>query len=488
MIFTNTASMTAKNSTPLSASYTISLLNQLTPNIQYFKTLVGNSTLYYGDILTYQLQLKNIGPVRLEDISFDDVLPEELELVSATITSNQGGNVEITNGNALHFKLDGCINSQYFATPTSSHCYGDATTATAIIKAKIKPPADECKSTTIRNTASYHVEKVSLSHHNDDESMTGVSLSGQGSVSFSANPLKGSLKLSFTGPKTLQVKEKGNYTITVANEGRDTSLNTYITLLVPKLSINGIEKYVSIINVAGGTVDYSEITNGKIIIHLEEILEGRSKQVTFTVGTIPSGIQAGTTISLQALVLGQDDSCGNLSASASTSTTIVANQTSSSNSEYKSLYVYKTSKASYLLTKQEVEYQIMAQNIGSIATSEVYVVDILPAKSSFVEAYTTATTPADTYQCAGCQVYFSNANANLPKKLDPLIPFTTTMIKSYFTKGTEQNGVRTSPYGEETKYVAYLVDDTSKSPTILPTGGAGERKMGIKIKDKGTKI
>jgi uncharacterized repeat protein (TIGR01451 family) len=130
-----------------------------------------------------------------------------------------------------------------------------------------------------------------------------------------------------------------------------------------------------------------------------------------------------------------------------------------------------------LLTKEEAEYQIIVQNLGSLVTSNAYVVDIIPAKASFIEAYTNTTTLADTYQCVGCQVYFSNANANLPKKFDPLEPFTPAMIQSYFTKGTENNGVWTSPYGAETKYVAYLVDDTTKSPAIFPTGGAGERKI-----------
>ncbi|MDR2190808.1 MAG: DUF11 domain-containing protein [Candidatus Peribacteria bacterium] len=245
-----------------------------------------------------------------------------------------------------------------------------------------------------------------------------------------------------------------------------------------------MEKYVSIINVEGGIVDYSDIANGKITIHVEEILEGRTKQISFGVGTIPSGIKEGSDITLQALVVGVDDLCGKFSATANITTTIIANPTLG----YKSLYVYKTSKASYLLSKDAVEYQMMVQNVGSLTTSEVYVVDILPAKSSFIEAYTTATTPADTYQCVGCEVYFSKANANLPKKFDPLQPFTTAMIKSYFTKGTENAGVRTSPYGEETKYVAYLVDDTTKNPSLLPVGGGGEKKVGIKIQDKGSKI
>jgi uncharacterized repeat protein (TIGR01451 family) len=153
-------------------------------------------------------------------------------------------------------------------------------------------------------------------------------------------------------------------------------------------------------------------------------------------------------------------------------TTIVGSATSGGGTGGpQSLYLYKTSKASYLLAKNTLEYQMIVQNIGSVVTSEVYVVDIIPAKATFIEAYTTATTAADTYQCANCQVFFSNANANLPKKFDPLNPFTPTMIKTYFTKGTETNGVWTSPYGADTKYVAYLVDDTTKTPSILPTGG-----------------
>lgn len=218
--------------------------------------------------------------MRLEDINFSDVLPPELELVSADIVSNQGGSVSIS-GADISFAFSGCVNSQYFATPSSSRCYGNPYSATALIKAKIKTPADVCKTTTITNTASYDILKVSSTHYNDDTSMTGVTIHGGGSKTFSAQPRKGALEVSLSGPSQLQVKQKGSYSLTVANKGKAASLNTTLTILVPKLSVNGVEKYVSIINVEGGVVDYSDIAQGKIYIHLEEILEGRSKQVKF---------------------------------------------------------------------------------------------------------------------------------------------------------------------------------------------------------------
>ncbi|MDR0607850.1 MAG: hypothetical protein LBG52_05965 [Candidatus Peribacteria bacterium] len=195
-----------------------------------------------------------------------------MELVSADIVSNQGGTVSIS-GADISFVFSGCINSQYFATPNSSHCYRDPTAATATIKAKIKTPADACKSTTISNTASYDILQVSSTHYNTDGAMTGVNIHGQGSEIFTAQPRKGVLEISLTGPKALKIKEKGNYSLTIANKGEDVSLDTTLTLLVPKLSINGVEKYVSIINVEGGVVDYSDIAQGKVYIHLEEILE-----------------------------------------------------------------------------------------------------------------------------------------------------------------------------------------------------------------------
>ncbi|MDR0607827.1 MAG: DUF11 domain-containing protein [Candidatus Peribacteria bacterium] len=278
--FNNTAQLHAKNISTVSASYAIQLLNLLSPGVQYFKTLLNNGALYYGDIVTYQLHLTNIGPVRLEDIHFDDVLPPELELVSADIVSKQGGSVTVS-GTDITFDFSGCINSQYFATPAISRCYGNPSFATATIKAKIKTPVDACKVTTISNTASYDISRVSSTYYNDDVSMTGVTIHGEGTKVFPANPLKGSLSISLAGPSTLQVKQKGSYSITVANGGRDASLDTTLTILVPKLMVNGVEKYVSIINVEGGVIDYSDISQGKIYIHLEEILEGRSKSVKF---------------------------------------------------------------------------------------------------------------------------------------------------------------------------------------------------------------
>jgi uncharacterized repeat protein (TIGR01451 family) len=268
--FTNTATLSGRNIASTSTSYTTQLLKLLSAGTQYFKTLLNGGTLYYGDMVTYQLRLNNVGPVRLEEVHFEDFLPPELELVSADIISNQGGGVNVS-GNQLTFDFSGCVNSQYFATPTTSHCYGNSYAATATIKAKIKTPADACSITSISNTATYDVYSVSSTHYNDDASMSGTHIHGAGTKSFSAYPLKGNLSLSLYGPSTLQVKNKGSYSITVANGGRDTALNTMLTIAVPKLSVNGVEKYVSIINVEGGIVDYSDITSGKIYIHLAEL-------------------------------------------------------------------------------------------------------------------------------------------------------------------------------------------------------------------------
>ncbi|MDR2190809.1 MAG: hypothetical protein LBP53_06660 [Candidatus Peribacteria bacterium] len=131
----------------------------------------------------------------MEDISFTDSLPTGLELVSAEITSNQGGNVLIS-GNDLQFTISGCVNSQFFPTPSNSYCYGNASTATVIIKAKIKTPVNACQSSVITNTANYAVQKISSTHYNDDNSMTITSLSGGGSISFSAQPRKGDLEMN----------------------------------------------------------------------------------------------------------------------------------------------------------------------------------------------------------------------------------------------------------------------------------------------------
>jgi uncharacterized repeat protein (TIGR01451 family) len=87
--FTNTATFSGKNISPTSTSYTAHLLKLLSAGTQYFKTLLEGGTIYYGDVITYQLLLSNIGPVRMEDIHFEDFLPPELELVSADIISSQ---------------------------------------------------------------------------------------------------------------------------------------------------------------------------------------------------------------------------------------------------------------------------------------------------------------------------------------------------------------------------------------------------------------
>lgn len=469
--FKNTATLSSKNTEDKTAINIVELINNLKPDGNYSKS--AWSTYYYGDVVSYTLRFRNTGPLRMEDFVFEDVLPDDVEYVSADIVSEHEWTVTV-DGKKVTVNIEGCIDSPYFPSPSGSSCYRGPKEVIVVIKAQIKNKAI-CTPTTIRNSANFYANKTSVSYINDDNSMTGSPLQGTDSWSLVAKPLVGELRMGINGPRTLKPKEKGTYTINVSNIGKDTSKTTKLTIQIPKITVNGTEQYASISNIAWGIVDYTKVSQWIIQVDLEEILAWRSKQVSFELWPIPSGVFQGTKIDIAANVVGNDDVCGSFQSTTSMSNTFESE---------KRLYIRKTSRESYMLSAWEVEYQIIIQNMGTSPTTNTYIVDIVPNKATFVEAYTTATTKEKKYSCEGCKVFFAKENINLPEKREPYKPFNAGLISKYFEVGTEENGVWKSPYGENTKYVAYLVDDTATS--LFPSGW--EKMVGIKLKNNGTRI
>lgn len=469
--FKNTATLSSKNTEDKTAINIVELINNLKPDGNYSKS--AWSTYYYGDVVSYTLRFRNTGPLRMEDFVFEDVLPDDVEYVSADIVSEHEWTVTV-DGKKVTVNIEGCIDSPYFPSPSGSSCYRGPKEVIVVIKAQIKNKAI-CTPTTIRNSANFYANKTSVSYINDDNSMTGSPLQGTDSWSLVAKPLVGELRMGINGPRTLKPKEKGTYTINVSNIGKDTSKTTKLTIQIPKITVNGTEQYASISNIAWGIIDYTKVSQWIIQVDLEEILAWRSKQVSFELWPIPSGVFQGTKIDIAANVVGNDDVCGSFQSTTSMSNTFESE---------KRLYIRKTSRESYMLSAWEVEYQIIIQNMGTSPTTKTYIVDIVPNKAAFVEAYTTAITKEKEYSCEGCKVFFAKENINLPEKRDPYKPFNAGLISKYFEVGTEENGVWKSPYGENTKYVAYLVDDTATS--LFPSGW--EKMVGIKLKNNGTRI
>lgn len=154
---------------------------------------------------------------------------------------------------------------------------------------------------------------------------------------------------------------------------------------------------------------------------------GQSKTITFLTIPVPVGILNNTVTSLHTSTIG-NSSCGPVSV-VSTSPLTLDGQNQMRISKYKNF--------SLILQTGYLEYQMPITNVGEVAVNNAYVVDILPAHTEFVQAYTNYTTPYYTYSCNNCRVYFAASDPSLPSTISVTSHFTKSMIQSKFVIGTE---------------------------------------------------
>lgn len=125
-----------------------------------------------------------------------------------------------------------------------------------------------------------------------------------------------------------------------------------------------------------------------------------------------------------------------------------------------------------------------ATNSGTATSQKTFIVDIIPPTAQFVSATTSGfDINANQYYCTGCIVYFASGNLTFPQyPLSTTNPFTLGQFQQFATGTVSATGLRTSPYGANTKYVAYLIDNMS-APQTAQGFGVGTTKVGLKIKD-----
>jgi uncharacterized repeat protein (TIGR01451 family) len=134
-------------------------------------------------------------------------------------------------------------------------------------------------------------------------------------------------------------------------------------------------------------------------------------------------------------------------------------------------------------TGKDIHYKIDYVNTGDVPTRGTYIIDAIPDKTLFKKAYTSGTdATVTTFTCSDCQVYFSDNTTDLPVSPSPVQPMSQADITSYFTLGTEVSaGEWDSPFGDNTKWVAWLIDDQSLTNPQLPTGTAGTGTVGLTL-------
>jgi uncharacterized repeat protein (TIGR01451 family) len=465
----------------------------------------------YEEVFSYWLRGKNSGVVRLDDLVFVDKVPDNLEFISASLPSNADGTIFYTTSGAendptnppsfdwtqapgalgsgwqnlndnpptnpsdvewVAFYIP-CLNSTAFPSPEGSSCHQKPTQVDAEIKVKIVTPADACTDYTIPNTGLFYSFRAGDSIFNTDESLVEVveplRLVDDKERTHVVAPVADlSQQTKMGGPDFLDVFETGEYTLTVRNTGFDIARNVVTTIEIPEIEVNGVPTKLGFAGAEGGVVDLSNLPNS-IFIDLDDLPAGQSKQVKVRF-TVPRGALGSFVVNSSATAI-DDEDCKEIRTVANTSTTVTGDP---------NLEMFKTRDEAIINSGETVNYQLRYFNNGEIPTEQTFVLDNVPDKSVFVEAYTSATDAnLNDYTCEGCQVYFSKGD-NLPSELNATDPFDRAVIASHFTVGTEISpGVWTSPFGEETKFIAFLVDD--RDTGVFGAGFSG--MVGFQVKN-----
>jgi len=261
------------------------------------------------------------------------------------------------------------------------------------------------------------------------------------------------------------------YTISIPNRapgGADTDAgdNLVATITAPSMNVNGVSEYALFkqVSAPGAGVDISGLPN-TLVLTWPKIFpdQVRTAEVTFT---LPSGVINGTQTSLSVSAQVQDDVCGPSSAFEQENTTVRSQPY---------LQVSKDVDFSVAAAGTQVLYDITFINTGNEPSTGTWVVDRLPPGTQFIEAFPTA----------GGQVWFSDAlPPTLPATLSAAQPVDADVIGSLFVPGLPGGGGWVdSPYGADTTWVAYQVDDPALTPPQFPTDTSRTVQLRLAVAD-----
>ncbi|MCB9809822.1 DUF11 domain-containing protein [Candidatus Peribacteria bacterium] len=518
----NTAMLGGANMLPLQDSEAVVMDIPLTPSGSFAKgdEVVGveiragrddnvqpNDLTTYGDTATYFLYTQNPSTVRLDDIVMLDMVPEGETFQSASLPPLANGTVwystdtgatdpaippaydytQMATGTPhmgwsttlpspassvtwVAFYIP-CLNSPFFPAPSGDVCAMAPTSVRGTIKNTVDIPADLCSAYSILNTGNFAIYEASTSVVNADTDVSALASpitytddTEQTHVTPSVPTF--SINSTFTGPSTLPTSTTGVYTITLKNDGTDTSVATTVTLHIPQLLVNGAMEYPSVFNVTGGTANLSQLPiDGTVTVTVGPIPAGATKTVQFSV-LVPEGILVGTTLNLSAQVSATDNNACTVNPHTLTRSTALT--------ALPELNVYKTRDEALIGSGDSIHYDIELLNVGTASSTQTVVVDRIPQYTVFETAYTTGTNAnGTTYTCSGCDVFFSDGST-LPVGFGtPINPITPAQVVSLFTPGVETSpGVWGSPFGQQTRYVAWMMDTPYGTGDIFPVGAA----------------
>ncbi|WP_411846710.1 SdrD B-like domain-containing protein [Roseibacillus persicicus] len=256
------------------------------------------------------------------------------------------------------------------------------------------------------------------------------------------------------------------YSLIVKNESADSGLvgldafsDVTVDLQLTPVNVNGIPTYPSIQGVDGGTITNFDPINGNVTLQLgRQLAPGEEATVAMELG-FPNGTENLSVYTVNANLTGFDDLCSPFEASIQTSGIVSGTPLLQAN---------KDDVLNVIGTGEEVTYEVNYRNVGTATSVNTWVVDRIPFRTTFVDG----TAPN------GEEVWFTDKlPPSMPaNQISVLNPVDFSVISGNFTPGLlDDNGTPTdysddtwtSPFGDQTTWIAYKVDDPSLSPPQL---------------------
>ncbi|MCB1224736.1 MAG: FG-GAP repeat protein, partial [Verrucomicrobiales bacterium] len=144
------------------------------------------------------------------------------------------------------------------------------------------------------------------------------------------------------------------------------------------------------------------------------------------------------------------------------------------------LHVFKKDVLDLIPSGGYLDYKLTLYNTGEAPSHGTWVVDRIPAEMVFTEAYGPQ----------GEMVWFSSDDDLPPNFLSPSQPIDASVIAAKFSPGIHDDGgtpsdptddVWTSPFGDQTRWVAWEMDAVTYSPPLYPVGMVHE--VGFRVKN-----
>lgn len=363
-LITNTATATANEAEPTTASTEVSVTGQVPPeemvDLSTTKTVVlnddnGLNSVKVGELITYNIEVSNAGPAEATNVVVTDVLTTGVVFVSATVSTGT-----LTHG----------AGTATFNIP--SIAAGATVNITLVVFSK--------NAGTLVNRVTVTSDEVDSNPDNNDDTATVV-----------VTPLVANLSLTKTpNSGTGTLNEPLVYTLVVTNNGPDSDPSVVITDTLPdglifvsgtgtKSTANPIDQTVSV-----------NAVNNKVIIHVGRLNAGDSATIQLTLTPTRAG-----SITNVANVRGSRGDSKDASATiqvtapappppAPTPTPTPTPTPVPVPADEANIAVTKTASPTVVDAGGLVTYTILVSNSGPATATNIRVTDILSENSEFI--------------------------------------------------------------------------------------------------------